>query len=56
MTKNRPTDVNALAARIVAEATGQAERTDPPAEDPTSERTDAPRDAETVKGAGASDH
>lgn len=29
----RPRDVNALAARIVAEATGQADKTEPPATD-----------------------
>jgi hypothetical protein len=28
--RNRPGDLNELAARIVAEATGEAERTDPP--------------------------
>lgn len=33
MSKSRPSDVNNLAARIVAEATGQAEKTEPPWED-----------------------
>jgi hypothetical protein len=40
MADKRPTDVNELAARIVAEATGQAEKTEPEAvavgEDPAS--------------------
>jgi hypothetical protein len=34
MADKRPTDVNALAARIVAEAVGDEPRTEPPAQDP----------------------
>jgi len=43
MSKSRPSDVNALAARIVAEATGQVEKTEAPMQSPLN-TPDAPGD------------
>ncbi|MDQ1712287.1 MAG: hypothetical protein QOE45_1737 [Frankiaceae bacterium] len=42
MADKRPTDVNALAARVVAEATGQVEKTEPPPEDVVEVPTSVP--------------